>query len=344
MQTRLREPAVAGSADDGSALLQLPEFDHGQPAPPQCRGSSFDMNSCLSFSEHGVPWLPGRLRYHQDFELHAIGAPFARAFVGDELHSFMPGTVVLIGPRLPHNFQFSGPADDAGAAMNPVLRFAEAPLRSSMALLPDLREAEALLDRARQGVEFVGFREAAAHYLTRIAQSRGLERFAAFAALLHELARWKDTRVLTRLNYEQAQPLAHCRWGKIYAVLDYLRTNYMQEFSLPEVSAMFGMQEAALSRQFRKLTGSTFTSFVTELRVTRACQLLLHGDRQISAICYAVGFNNISNFNRQFLKRKGLTPTEYRALADPKRRRGDACGTPAAAGRGEPTRPPPHTA
>lgn len=322
MQMRFRQPAVAASGEDCNPLLQLPEFDDRQSRNPQPRQSLFDMNSCLSFSEHGVPWQPGRLRYHQDFELHVIMAPFACAFVGDEIHSFASGNVVLIGPRLPHNFRFTGTADGARAATNPVLRFADAPLRKSMVLLPELREAESLLDRAHQGVEFVGFREAAMKYLARIEQSRGLERFSVFSALLDELARWKDTRVLTKLKYGQAQPLAGCRSGKIYAVLDYLRVNYMQEFSLPEIGAMVGMHEAALSRQFRKLTGRTFTAFVAELRVAKACQLLLHSDRQISAICYAVGFNNISNFNRHFLKRKGLTPTEYRALGELGRRSG----------------------
>lgn len=184
-----------------------------------------------------------------------------------------------------------------------------------MDLLPDLREAEPLLNRARQGIEFVGFRDRAVERLDQIKDSRGLERFSAFAALLCELAHWQDFRVLTAERFKGPRTTNGAPSGRICTVLDYLRINYMQEFSLPEISAMVGMHETALSRQFRKVTGSTFTDFVTELRIAKACQLLLHTERPISSVCYDVGFNNVSNFNRHFLKRKGLTPSRYRTLA-----------------------------
>lgn len=274
-----------------------------------------DMNSCISFSERGVLWQSGRWRYHQDFELHAIMAPFDRAFVGDEVHRLAPGSVVLVGPRLPHNFRFVDGSESHASAPSPMLQFAAAPLRESMDLLPDLREAEALLDRAHLGIEFFGFRDLAMKHLLRVRDLRGLGRFSAFAALLYELARWQDARTLTSLNHRQGSATDDIRSGKIYTVLDYLRANYMQQLSLAGVSTMAGMPEAAFCRQFRKITGSTFTTFVTELRIAKACQLLLHTQRQISGICYDVGFNNISNFNRHFLKRKGVTPGGYRALA-----------------------------
>ncbi|WP_374005789.1 helix-turn-helix domain-containing protein [Delftia lacustris] len=74
---------------------------------------------------------------------------------------------------------------------------------------------------------------------------------------------------------------------------------------------MVHMDETALSRQFRRATGSTFTTFFTELRVAKAWQMLLHTNREISSICYEVDFNNISNFNRHFLRRRGATPSQY---------------------------------
>jgi len=38
----------------------------------------------------------------------------------------------------------------------------------------------------------------------------------------------------------------------------------------------------------------------------------MHGDQQIASICYAVGFNNVANFNRRFREVKGMTPKEFR--------------------------------
>ena len=70
----------------------------------------------------------------------------------------------------------------------------------------------------------------------------------------------------------------------------------------------FGMSHRA--------TGNTFTHFVQQVRIHRACQLLMQSDHFVSQICYEVGFNNIANFNRRFLEIKGLTPSQFRQQAD----------------------------
>ena len=55
--------------------------------------------------------------------------------------------------------------------------------------------------------------------------------------------------------------------------------------------------------------------YVNRLRINLACQLLM-GERElpITEICYAAGYNNISNFNRQFLTQKGMPPSRFRVL------------------------------
>jgi len=313
MPVSFRPPPLARDAGAREPLLQLPELEDPRATAPHRRPAWPGLDSCVSVAAGGVRWQPGRWRYHQDFELHVIMAPFARAFVGDGVHSLAAGNVVLLGPCLPHNFDFVDATKEGVGAPSPALRFADDPLRRSMDWLPDLREAEPLLDRARHGVEFVGFRDLALAHLRQITGSRGLERFSAFAALLHALARWQDARTLSAWKDGKPASAGGIRSQKVFTVLDYLRGNYMQEFRLSDISAMVQMHEAALSRQFRRITGTTFTDFVTQLRIGKACQLLLHTERQISSICYDVGFNNISNFNRHFLKRKGVTPGEYRA-------------------------------
>ncbi|MNF15500.1 DNA-binding transcriptional regulator SoxS [compost metagenome] len=49
-----------------------------------------------------------------------------------------------------------------------------------------------------------------------------------------------------------------------------------------------------------------------KLRVQRACRLLLQTERSVADICFEVGYENLSNFNRHFRIEMGQTPSEYR--------------------------------
>jgi AraC-like DNA-binding protein len=56
----------------------------------------------------------------------------------------------------------------------------------------------------------------------------------------------------------------------------------------------------------------TFVQYVSRLRINHACELLMSSDARVTDICYEVGFNNLPNFNRQFLAQKNMPPSEFR--------------------------------
>ena len=80
-----------------------------------------------------------------------------------------------------------------------------------------------------------------------------------------------------------------------------------------QAAGIVHLSEGAFSRFFREHTGKTFPQFVNELRIGKACSLLMEGDLNITEVAYDCGFTNLSNFNRQFLRLKGLSPREFRA-------------------------------
>jgi AraC-like DNA-binding protein len=84
---------------------------------------------------------------------------------------------------------------------------------------------------------------------------------------------------------------------------------------LNEVSGIEGMNSTAFGRYFRTKEGKTYADFLNELRIRYACKLLRHGNRTIEFICSESGFNNLSNFNRQFKSNIGKSPSEYRKLS-----------------------------
>jgi AraC-like DNA-binding protein len=88
--------------------------------------------------------------------------------------------------------------------------------------------------------------------------------------------------------------------------------NYTQEIRLGQLADMVGMSEVAFSRFFRLRTSKSVTDYLLDIRIGNAIRLLVDSTQSISEICYSCGFNNLSNFNRIFRKRKDCTPKEFR--------------------------------
>jgi AraC-like DNA-binding protein len=78
------------------------------------------------------------------------------------------------------------------------------------------------------------------------------------------------------------------------------------------VAKVFGMSAGAFSRFFHAATGRTFIKAIGDLRISHACQRLRDTDKTVAEICFDCGFENLSNFNRQFRARKGMAPNEFR--------------------------------
>ena len=99
---------------------------------------------------------------------------------------------------------------------------------------------------------------------------------------------------------------------RIAKVCDYIEKNLCQNIRLTDVAGLVNMSESAFSHFFKKRTNISYITFVNNMRISKACQLLANTTLSASEICYACGFNNKSNFIRIFTKKKNMTPIEYR--------------------------------
>ena len=88
--------------------------------------------------------------------------------------------------------------------------------------------------------------------------------------------------------------------------------NYMDELRLPELANMAGMSPSAFSRFFKLHTGRNISEYIIDLRLGYAARMLVDTAKSISEIGFDCGFNNLSNFNRIFKKKKGCSPSEFR--------------------------------
>ena len=191
-----------------------------------------------------------------------------------------------------------------------VLQFRHETIANAATGFRELEQLVPLLESSKYGIEFVGMGKTAEHYMRQIRDSKGIHRLTHFLSLMQVLEQCKNkhqlstSRVQSNLDKEGQ--------NKISTIVDYISEHYQSEINLSDVADMAGMSPSHFSRFFRKATGNTFKDFFTGVRISKACEMLSTTDKQITNICYDVGYNNIANFNRRFLERKKVSPREYR--------------------------------
>lgn len=99
---------------------------------------------------------------------------------------------------------------------------------------------------------------------------------------------------------------------KLDPVFQYVAVNYSGHISLPEAAETIYMTPQSLSRLFRQSMGITFTQYVTNYRLEHAVELLLSTTLPILDIALNSGFSSVSQFNKSFKQKYGMSPGDYR--------------------------------
>ena len=139
------------------------------------------------------------------------------------------------------------------------------------------------------------------------------DRFEAFISFLHilnTLANSGGSRTLATTSY--AKVVIEEDSSRILKVKNYINTHYMDDMKLKTLSELACMSETAFSRFFRLHTGRTVSDYIIDIRLGFAARMLVDTTKSIADICYLCGYNNLSNFNRVFKRKKGCSPTEFR--------------------------------
>ena len=97
-------------------------------------------------------------------------------------------------------------------------------------------------------------------------------------------------------------------------ILEYIKKNYREVLTLKDTAEYFGLSQEHFSRSFKNYVGQTFTSYVKDLRVDKARELLMETDLNILDIATSVGEPDAKAFIRDFKKAYTVTPHQYRKM------------------------------
>ena len=256
------------------------------------------------------------IHQHQEYELNFIeGGKGARRVIGDSVEEIGPYELTLIaGQDLEHTWE---QGDCTGSDIREItIQFSPQLFPETLLQKNQFASIRRMFQRAKHGITF-SIHAIMKVYDTLDALSRQSDRFDQylhFLKILNMLSETgeKDSRVLASSSFAKSGQTEESR--RIRKVKSYIETHYAEPVRLETLAGLIGMTPTAFSRFFRRQTGRTVSDHLTDIRLGNAARLLVDSNIGIGEICYASGFNNLSNFNRIFKAKRGSTPRDFRAL------------------------------
>ncbi len=277
-----------------------------------------NVNETFLWRVDDYPWERNVWNYHPEIEIHLLPNSSGMAFVGDHIGEFHPGYLTVVGPNLPHDWVTATEPGEILQGRDVIIQFDPERIRSISGMVPEVAQLDAFFVRSERGLVFHGATRArATEIIEAMGATGGFSRLSLFVQLLDVLSSSDEFEILSSPEFApklDAETLDVLQRSLIY-IFEHLAT----DLHLGEVAALAGMSESAFSRFFKKNTGNSFTDHVNTLRIWQACKLLAETDLPITEICFEVGYLNISNFNRTFLRHHKMTPSSYRKLARQRR-------------------------
>jgi len=275
-----------------------------------------ETNSSIRYIEHGASSAQATWHCHKEVELHLVVASSGRFFIGDYIGRYQPGHLVLTGANLPHIWIADPDSNDqsvASALKIKVLNFNGDMFEAASEQVSEFKDIVNLVRTGGAGHEFHP-RDVTLYtrLYERIAATEGLEKMIAFLELMNNLVTEKKISLSTARDW---QDFAGPTLRVVNKAIDFILMNYGEKIRLEDVAQHVRISPNRLSKFFFESTGIKYIDFLIKVRISKACEQLKTSHNQITKICYDSGFTNVSNFNRHFLRIKGMTPKQYRDQA-----------------------------
>ncbi|MEJ7664660.1 MAG: AraC family transcriptional regulator [Hymenobacter sp.] len=250
------------------------------------------------------------LHYHEEYELNLIlNAAGAKRIVGDSIEVIEDAELVLVGPNLYHAWFTHKCQGEQITELT--IQFHKDLFEDRLLRRNQLSFIKTMFDKAQRGILFSPETvERLRPRLFQLEQKNGFDSVLELLSILHDLSTSRNMRTLSDASSDNEQFNYNSR--RIEKVFEYMNTNYSRAITLTEVAKVANMPEASFSRFIKKRIGSTFIDSLNEIRLGHATRMLIDTTHNVAEVAYKCGFNNISNFNRTFKKRKGCTPKEFR--------------------------------
>ena len=251
------------------------------------------------------------LHYHDEFELNFIqNAKGAKRVIGDHVEEIDELELVLVGPNLQHGWFTHNCASKEIKEIT--IQFHRDLFDKKFLQRNQMAFVRNMFERSLRGILFS--KETIQVIMPRLqalTQRSGFDSVLELLSLLHDLSTSRNIRTLSDTSFNNMETLTY-NSRRIELIMNYINHNSDKTITLGDAAKIAAMSEVALSRFFKQRTGKTFIDTLNEIRLGNASRMLIETTHSINEIACKCGFNNISNFNRIFKKKKDCTPKEFR--------------------------------
>lgn len=274
---------------------------------PKTEGESFRVQVDRS------PWFYDTLHSHPEIQITLILRGTGTLVCGDHIGNFSPGDLFIVGANQPHVLRSNQEYYAAGTGLEShavSLFFEENSFGHGFFSLPESVKLMTLLNATQTGLWVeADTAEALAPQIATMPEKQGLERLMAMLGILKQLA---ESDALSPLATALHPRMDDREGERMNRIVQLAMREYQREIPLSEVAALANMTPNAFCRYFKQKTRKTFVAFLNEIRVAHACELLRDEEVPVAEVGLSSGFNNLSNFNRQFKRIKGCSPSVWR--------------------------------
>ncbi|RMZ50979.1 AraC family transcriptional regulator [Flavobacteriaceae bacterium PRS1] len=249
-----------------------------------------------------------KFHQHEEIQVSYIAEGEGTLVVGDTVNHYKKGDVLVIGSKLPHVFKSEVNTNKKSLMLS--LFFTESSFGKHFFKLEELSQFRLFFKRSENGLKATSHKQKLQYYFFQLKESSKFERFIILLNILDILSKSRY-RPLSSFVYDKQY--SDIEGKRMSAVMEYTMNNFQDTIRLEDIAKISAMTKNAFCKYFKKRTNKTYFRFLNELRVENACKLIL-SDKELSIaeIADKSGFNNISNFNRQFKNVKQMTPSQYK--------------------------------
>lgn len=245
--------------------------------------------------------------YHPEIELVYVEASNGIRHVGKNISGFTDSDLLLIGSNVPHlNFDYGIQTE----CKQLVMQIRENFLQDVILPVPEFENIKTLLDKSYLGLSFSG--ETKNNVVEKLQIIKGKNSFESLIGLIEILQILADSTEVKELNKEDTRIKwflnDKIRMGTIY---DYIHENHDKKPNVNEIAKIVSLSTPAFCRYFKKQTNMTFTDFVNNYRINQA-KIFLLKDYSVTEVCFQVGFESLSYFNKLFKQHTNETPSEFK--------------------------------